>query len=142
MSVESPANVARPGLVPEGRLEPNAIGVAQDTVIGMATAAPAASSGLTLAALALATAYASGPALILMALPMIVIANCYRRLNLWNANCGAAFEWVGRVINPSAASPTACRRIWGAITAPAAPTWSPGPRVPAALGPTPTPSFP
>jgi amino acid transporter len=29
-----------------------------------------------------------------------VIANCYRRLNLWNANCGAAFEWVGRVINP------------------------------------------
>jgi hypothetical protein len=52
MSVESPANVARPGLVPEGRLEPNAIGVAQDTVIGMATAAPAASSGLTLAALA------------------------------------------------------------------------------------------
>src|SRR6476646_9352477 len=100
MSVESPANVARPGLVPEGRLEPNAIGVAQDTVIGMATAAPAASSGLTLAALALATAYASGPALILMALPMIVIANCYRRLNLWNANCGAAFEWVGRVINP------------------------------------------
>jgi amino acid transporter len=31
---------------------------------------------------------------------MIVIANCYRRLNLWNANCGAAFEWVGRAINP------------------------------------------
>ena len=43
MSVESPANVARTGLVPEGRLEPNAIGVAQNTVIGMATAAPAAS---------------------------------------------------------------------------------------------------
>jgi len=100
MSVESPANVTRAGIVPEGRLEPNAIGVAQDTVIGMATAAPAASAGLILAGLALATAYASGPALILMALPMIVIANCYRRLNLWNANCGAAFEWVGRVINP------------------------------------------
>ena len=100
MSVESPANVTRTGIVPEGRLEPNAIGVAQDTVIGMADAAPAASVGLTLAALAAATAYASGPALILIALPMIVIANCYRRLNLWNANSGAAFEWVGRVINP------------------------------------------
>jgi amino acid transporter len=100
MSVESPANPTRVGLAPQGRLEPNAIGVAQDTVIGMATAAPAASAGLILAGLALATAYASGPALILMALPMIVIANCYRRLNLWNANCGAAFEWVGRVINP------------------------------------------
>ena len=100
MSVESPASFTRTGIVPEGKLEPNAIGVAQDTVIGMATAAPAASAGLILAGLALATAYASGPALVLMALPMIVIANCYRRLNLWNANCGAAFEWVGRVINP------------------------------------------
>jgi amino acid transporter len=102
MSVESPASFTRTGIVPEGKLEPNAIGVAQDTVIGMATAAPAASAGLILAGLALATAYASGPALVLMALPMIVIANCYRRLNLWNANCGAAFEWVGRVINPYA----------------------------------------
>jgi amino acid transporter len=100
MTVESPATFTRTGSAPEARLEPNAIGVAQDTVIGMATAAPAASAGLILAGLAAATAYASGPALILMALPMIVIANCYRRLNLWNANCGAAFEWVGRVINP------------------------------------------
>ncbi|MFZ0192617.1 MAG: APC family permease [Streptosporangiaceae bacterium] len=100
MTVESPAGLARGGSVPEARLEPNAIGVAQDTVIGMATAAPAASAGLILAGLAASTAYASGPALIIMALPMIVIANCYRRLNLWNANCGAAFEWVGRVINP------------------------------------------
>ncbi len=100
MTVESPAGLNRTGAVPEARLEPNAIGVAQDTVIGMSTAAPAASAGLILAGLAASTAYASGPALIIMALPMIVIANCYRRLNLWNANCGAAFEWVGRVINP------------------------------------------
>jgi amino acid transporter len=82
------------------RLEPNAIGVAQDTVIGMATAAPAASVGLTLAALAAATAYGSGPIIIITAVPMLVIANAYRRLNLWNANCGASFEWVGRAINP------------------------------------------
>ncbi|MGH3153525.1 MAG: APC family permease [Streptosporangiaceae bacterium] len=100
MTVESPAGLTRAGTGPEARLQPNAIGVAQDTVIGMATAAPAASAGLILAGLAMSTAYASGPALIIMALPMIVIANCYRRLNLWNANCGAAFEWVGRVINP------------------------------------------
>jgi amino acid transporter len=82
------------------QLEPDAIGVAQDTVIGMASAAPAASTGLTLAAFALATAYASVPVLILTALPMIIIANSYRRLNLWKANCGASFEWVGRAINP------------------------------------------
>ena len=82
------------------RLEPNAIGVAQDTVIGMASSAPAASVGLTLAALAAATAYGSGPIVILTAIPMLVIANAYRRLNVWNANSGASFEWVGRAINP------------------------------------------
>jgi amino acid transporter len=31
---------------------------------------------------------------------MLIIANSYRRLNMWNANCGASFEWVGRAINP------------------------------------------
>lgn len=66
----------------------------------MASSAPAASVGLTLAALAAATAYGSGPIIILTAIPMLVIANAYRRLNMWNANCGASFEWVGRAINP------------------------------------------
>jgi amino acid transporter len=87
-------------LTPPARLEPDAIGVAQDVVIGMATSAPAVSVGLTLAALALATAYSSGLIIILTAIPMLIIANAYRKLNLWNANCGASFEWVGRAINP------------------------------------------
>jgi amino acid transporter len=82
------------------RLEPDAIGIAQDTVIGMASSAPAATVGLSLAALAAATAYGSGPILILTAIPMLIIANAYRQCNLWNANCGASFEWVGRAINP------------------------------------------
>jgi amino acid transporter len=81
-------------------LQPDAIGPVQDTVIGMANAAPAVSVGLTLAALAAATAYASGPIIILTAIPMLIIANAYRRLNLWNAHCGASFEWVGRAISP------------------------------------------
>jgi amino acid transporter len=85
---------------PISRLEPDAIGVAQDTVIGMASSAPAASVGLTLAALAAATAYGSGPIIVLTAIPMLIIANAYRRLNMWNANCGASFEWVGRAISP------------------------------------------
>jgi amino acid transporter len=138
MSVESPASFTRTGIVPEGRLEPNAIGVAQDTVIGMATAAPAASSGLTLAAMAAATAYASGPALILMALPMIVIANCYRRLNLWNANCGAAFEWVGRVINPYAGFLVGWLMIMGGIIGTVSTTVVLGPTVLAVFGSTTT----
>ena len=82
------------------RLEPDAIGVAQDTVIGMASSAPAASVGLTLAAVAAAAAYGTGPIILLTAIPMLIIANAYRRLNIWNANCGASFEWVGRAINP------------------------------------------
>jgi amino acid transporter len=66
----------------------------------MAASAPAASIGLTIAALAAATAYGNGPIIILTAIPMLIIANAYRRLNLWNANCGASFEWVGRAIDP------------------------------------------
>ncbi len=97
---ERTATAAAVAPVPATRLEPDAIGVAQDTVIGMASSAPAASVGLTLAALAAATAYGSGPIIILTAIPMLVIANAYRRLNMWNANCGASFEWVGRAINP------------------------------------------
>jgi len=85
---------------PATRLEPDAIGVAQDTVIGMASSAPAASVGLTLVALVAAVHYGTGPVIILTMIPMLIIANSYRRLNLWNANCGASFEWVGRSISP------------------------------------------
>ncbi|MGO9079022.1 MAG: hypothetical protein ACLQDY_08250, partial [Streptosporangiaceae bacterium] len=69
---------ARP--VPAGRLEPDAIGVAQDTVIGMANAGPTLSVGLAIAALAAAAAYGSGPVILLCAVPMLIIANAYRRL--------------------------------------------------------------
>ncbi len=97
-----PPATAAPGTteVPSAGLEPDAIGATQDTVIGMANAAPAVSVGLTLAALAAATAYAVGPIIVLTAIPMLIIANAYRRLNLWKAQCGASFEWVGRAINP------------------------------------------
>jgi amino acid transporter len=74
--------------------------VAQDTVIGMATSAPAAVVAITLAGLAATAAYGGGILMLISAVPMLIIANAYRRLNLWNANCGASFEWVGRAINP------------------------------------------
>jgi amino acid transporter len=82
------------------RLEPNAIGVAQDTIIGLASSAPAATMAAVLATLALTAAYGGGTVVVLCAVPMLILANCYRRLNLWNANCGASFEWVGRAISP------------------------------------------
>jgi amino acid transporter len=83
-----------------GRLEPDAIGTAQDVIIGMGNSAPTVALGLSLAGLAAASAYGSGPVIILCGTAMLIIANSYRRLNLWSANCGASFEWVGRAINP------------------------------------------
>src|ERR1700731_855164 len=94
------AAVTGTGPVPPARLEPDAIGVGQDVVIGMASSAPAATIGLSVALLAATTAYASGLILVLTAIPMLIIANAYRRCNMWNANCGASFERVGRAINP------------------------------------------
>ena len=45
---EQPAAVVGIPPAPPARLEPNAIGVAQDTVIGLASSAPAATVGLSL----------------------------------------------------------------------------------------------
>src|SRR3984893_2397525 len=88
------------GQTPAARLEPDAIGAAQDTIIGMGNSAPTVALGLSLALLVAASAYGSGPVIVLCGIPMLIIANAYRRLNLWSANCGASFEWVGRAINP------------------------------------------
>ena len=89
-----------PAPVPSAQLEPDAIGVTQDTIIGMASSAPAAVVALTLASLAATSNYGGGPILLISAIPMLIIANAYRRLNMWSANAGASFEWVGRAINP------------------------------------------
>ncbi|MGD0703393.1 MAG: APC family permease [Trebonia sp.] len=100
---EPPATaLSGPGTVPEppAQLEPNAIGVTQDTIIGMASSAPAAVVALTLASLAATSNYGGGVILLISAVPMLIIANAYRRLNMWSANAGASFEWVGRAINP------------------------------------------
>ena len=126
------ASAAGPGA--EARLEPDAIGTAQDTVIGMATSAPAVSVGLILAALALTTAYASGLIVILTAVPMLIIANAYRKLNLWNANCGASFEWVGRSISPSLGFMTGWLMIAGNLVGTASGVIVLGPSVLAVFG--------
>jgi amino acid transporter len=98
-------------------LEPDAIGAAQDTIIGMGNSAPTVALGLSLAALVAASAYGSGPVIILCGIPMLIIANAYRRLNLWSANCGASFEWVGRAINPYLGFMTGWLMIAGSLIA-------------------------
>jgi len=54
-------------------LEPDAISVAQDSLIGLADTGPTVSVSFTLV--------------------LLIIANAYRRLNLWNANCGQSAHW-------------------------------------------------
>ena len=100
---------------PPAKLEPDAIGAAQDTLIGMANSAPTVSTGLTLATLTLAAAYAVGPVIVLTAIPMIIIANAYRKLNLWNAN------WSGSSKSPCRPRP---RRRSGRSSASSSPAWS------------------
>jgi len=131
---DNPAAASGLAPVPLARLEPDAIGVAQDTVIGMATSGPAVSVGLTLAALAAASAYAGGPVLVLTAIPMLIIANAYRRLNLWNANCGASFEWVGRAINPYLGFLTGWLMVTGTLIGTLSPVIVLGPSVLAVAG--------
>jgi amino acid transporter len=103
---------AQPG---SAQLEPDAIGPVQDTVIGMANSAPTVSVGLSVATLAATAAYAVGPVILLTAIPMLIIANAYRRLNLWDANCGASFQWVGRSINPYVGFLTGWLMITGSL---------------------------
>ncbi len=52
MTDHSAAAVAGITPAPGARLQPDAIGAAQDTIIGMASSAPAATAGLTFAGLA------------------------------------------------------------------------------------------
>src|SRR5690348_11475153 len=142
MAHRSPAVTAGTAPPPAARLEPDAIGVAQDTVIGMASSAPAATVGLSVAALAAATAYGSGPILILTAIPMLVIANAYRRLNLWNANCGASFEWVGRAINPYLGFITGWLMVAGTLIGTLTPVLVLGPNILAVFGSSGTSTWP
>jgi len=124
-----------PGVgAPTARLEPDAINVAQDTLIGLASTGPSVSIGFALAALAAAAAYAGATVLVLTAIPMLVIANAYRRLNLWNANCGASFEWVGRAINPYLGFITGWLMIAGTLIGTISPVVVIGPNVLAVFG--------
>jgi amino acid transporter len=111
------------------RLEPNAISVAQDTLIGLADTAPTVSVSFTLVLLISASAYAGPIVLLITAVPMLIIANAYRRLNLWNANCGASFEWVGRAINPYLGYMTGWLMLAGTLFGTLTPVTALGPSV-------------
>ena len=118
------------GMAPAtSRLAPNAISVAQDTLIGLADTGPTVSVSFSLVLLIAATAYAAPLVLAITAIPMLIIANAYRRLNLWNANCGASFEWVGRAINPYLGYMTGWLMLAGTLFGTLTPVTAVGPSV-------------
>ena len=82
------------------QLRPDVVSLGQSVVIGVATSAPGQSTAVALAGMVAVAAYATGPAILLSMLPMLAIALCYQRLNLWNQNCGGPYVWVARAINP------------------------------------------
>jgi amino acid transporter len=82
------------------QLRADVVTLPQSVVIGVATSAPGQSTAVALAGMVAVAAYATGPAILLSMLPMLAIALCYQRLNLWNQNCGGPYIWVARAINP------------------------------------------
>src|ERR1700729_1133382 len=116
------------------RLEPDAISIAQDTLIGLADTGPTLSVSFSLVLLISATAYGAPLILLITAIPMLIIANAYRRLNLWNANCGASFEWVGRAINPYLGYMTGWLMLAGTLFGTLTPVTVVGPSVLAIAG--------
>src|ERR1700685_2959744 len=115
--------------VAPARLEPDAISIAQDTLIGLADTGPTLSVSFSLVLLISATAYGAPLILLITAIPMLIIANAYRRLNLWNANCGASFEWVGRGINPYLGYMTGWLMLAGTLFGTLTPVTAVGPSV-------------
>ncbi len=84
-----------------GMLRANAVHLFGNIGVNLASVAPTASLALTLGAIIAVTGYASPLAILIVALPMIAIANGYRRLNRWRVHCGTTYDWGARAISPT-----------------------------------------
>ena len=82
--------LTRAGDRSQHELEPNAIGLAQSTIMSIASSAPTASMTISLAALLIAAAYGGAITILIVVLPMLAIAYSFSRLNKWDPNCGAS----------------------------------------------------
>ena len=84
----------------EKGLKSGAIGIVSNTVISVASVAPAYCVAATLGLIAAIVGVAS-PAIILVAfIPMLFTASAYYYLNRSDPDCGATFSWVRRAMGP------------------------------------------
>jgi amino acid transporter len=81
-------------------LRPNVLKLRESIVIGLGTSAPGQSTAVSLAGMVAVAAYATGPAIVIALVPMLILAMCYQRLNQLEPNCGGPYVWVARAIHP------------------------------------------
>src|SRR5215469_8883524 len=82
-------------------LRGNVLGLFDSVVMAVAGSAPAYSIAGSTAALLGAVAFAGPAALLYCGIPMLGIAWAFSYLNRIEANAGASYAWVGRVLHPS-----------------------------------------
>ncbi len=91
---------ASPAVEQEG-LRSNVLGLFDSVVMAVAGSAPAYTIAGSTAALVAVVALAGPAALLYCGIPMLGIAWAFSYLNRIEANAGASYAWVGRVLHPS-----------------------------------------
>jgi amino acid transporter len=94
VSVATPVETSRPGL------RAGAVSRFDSSVFGIASTAPAYSLAVTVGVLAAAVGTAAPTALLLSAVPVVLVALCFRELNRAQPDCGTAYAWAQRAIGP------------------------------------------
>ncbi len=91
------AEVGAPG---SKGLRSNALGFVSNTVIGVASTAPAYSLAVSLGLVAGYVGLASPAIMVISFVPMLFIAASYYYLNRADPDCGTSFSWVTRAMGP------------------------------------------
>ena len=92
---------AAPLAAAETGLRAGVLGLFDSVVMAVAGSAPAYTIAGSTAALLTAVAFAGPAALLYCGIPMLGIAWAFSYLNRIEANAGASYAWVGRVLHPS-----------------------------------------
>jgi amino acid transporter len=95
------AEPASPPVTAETGLRAGALGLFDSIVMAVAGSAPAYTIAGSTAALIGAVAFAGPAALLYCGIPMLGIAWAFSYLNRIEANAGASYAWVGRVLSPA-----------------------------------------
>lgn len=84
-----------------GELKKDTLGVLHSVALGIAGTAPSFSISATMATLIAAVGILSPSSLLYSGLLMFGIAVAYAKLNGMRASAGAAYAWVGEILNPA-----------------------------------------